>query len=137
MGLGRRLLYGTSYGNSAMTWGALTTSNNITHTANTDSFQVSQAGTYAISCYAFINAINTGGVFQMIGRYSTNGTTWSNVLVSHGSSSYMVNTTMFLQGIATTAANSYFSITTYNTTSGNVTLNSTTPFSYFHMYRIG
>ena len=119
-----------------MTWMALITSNNITHTTNTNSFQVSQAGTYAISCYVYISTI-ASGAFQLIGRYSTNGTTWSNVLVTTGSGAYLANTTLSIQGIYTMAANSYFDIMIYNATGSNVTLNSTSPLSYFQMYRIG
>ena len=115
---------------------ALITSNNITHTTNTDSFQVSQAGTYAISCYIAITTIASGG-FQMIGRYSTNGSTWSNVLATNGQGAYLANTTMSLNGIYTMAANSYFDIQLYSATGSNVTLNSTSPLSYFQMYRIG
>ena len=83
--------YGT--GNQNLTWMALITSNNITHTTNTDSFQVAQAGTYVISCYIYISTI-AAGAFQMIGRYSINGSTWSNVLVSTGSGAYLANSTM-------------------------------------------
>ena len=70
-------LWTTTYwtGNQPLTWMALISSNNITHSTNTDSFQVSQAGTYAISCYVYISTI-ASGAFQLIGRYSTNGSTW-------------------------------------------------------------
>ena len=55
-------LYGTSYGtgNQSVTWAALTTSRSITHTANTNFFQVSQAGTYFISCYVYLSTITAG-----------------------------------------------------------------------------
>ena len=129
-------LYGTSYGSQSVTRGALTTSHNITHTANTDSFQVLQAGTCLISCYVYFSTI-TAGAFQLIGRYSTNGSTWSSVLVSAGQGADLTSTTMSTQGIYTMAANSYANIQIYNATSGNVTLLATTPFSYFYMYRIG
>ncbi len=115
---------------------ALITSNNIPHTTNTNSFQVSQAGTYVISCYVYISTI-AAGAFQLIGRYSPNGTTYSNVLVSTGQGAYLANTTLSMQGIYTMAANSYFDIMIYNATGGNVVLNATSPNSYFQMYRIG
>ena len=131
-------LYGTSYGtgNQSVTWAALTTSRNITHTANTNSFQVAQAGTYFISCYVQFNTITTGG-FQIIGRYSTNGSTWSNVLASTGAGASLAGVTMSTQGIYTMAASSYADIQIYNATTGTVTLYGTTPLSYFYMYRIG
>ena len=49
----------------------------------------------------------------------------------------MQNTTMSMQGIYTMAASSYADIMIYNATTGAVTLNATTPNSYFYMYRIG
>ena len=136
--MGPRPLYGTSYGtgNQSVTWAAQTTSRNITHTANTNSFQVAQAGTYFISCYVFLTTI-TRGAFQLIGRYSTNGSACSNVLVSTGAGAYLTNTTMSMQGIYTMAASSYADIQVYSGTTGTVTLYSTTPLSYFYMYRIG
>ena len=75
-------LWNTTYGtgNQTMTWMALI---NITHTTNTNSFQAAQAGTYVISCYVYISTI-AAGAFQLIGRYSPNGTTYSNVLASTG-----------------------------------------------------
>ena len=73
----------------------------------------------------------------MIGRYSPNGTNYSNVLATNGQGAYLANTTMSLNGIYTMAANSYFDIQLYNATGSNVTLNSTSPLSYFQMYRIG
>jgi hypothetical protein len=115
---------------------ALITSNNITHTTNTNSFQVAQAGTYVISCYIYISTI-AAGAFQMIGRYSINGSTWSNVLVSTGSGAYSANSTMSINGIYTMAANSYFDIQLYNATGADVVLTTTSPNSYFQMYRIG
>ena len=42
-----------------------------------------------------------------------------------------------MQGIYTMAANSYADILIYSATTGAVTLNATTPNSYFYMYRIG
>ena len=133
-------IYGTSHanGNVNFTWGALTTSNNITHTANTDSFQVTQAGTYFIGCYVAPTSTATSGLMQMIGRYSTNGSTWSNVLVSTypGTSVTANNSTLVLQGICTMALNSYFDVQMYNT-AGTITLNATNPNSCFYMYRIG
>ena len=122
-----------------MTWGASSTSNNITHAANTNSFQVSQAGTYFIGCYAYVSSTHASGLMQLIGRYSTNGSSYSNVLVSTyggtglGTSIY----TLVLQGIYTMAASSYFDIQIYSTLSGTLTFNTTTPNSYFYMYRIG
>ena len=129
-------LYGTSYGNQSVTWGALTTSRNITHTANTNSFQVSQAGTYLIACYVYLSTI-TAGAFQLIGRYSTNGSAWSNVTVTTGQGANLANCTLSMQGICTMAANSYADILIYNATTGTVTLTAVTPNSYFYMYRIG
>ncbi len=95
-----------------MTWGAASTSNNITHTANTNSFRVTQAGTYFISCYAYVSSTYASGLMQLIGRYSINSTSWSNVLVCTyggtglGTSIY----TVVLQGIYTMAASSYFDV---------------------------
>ena len=123
-------------GNQTMTWATLTNSNNITRAANTNSFQVSQAGTYVISCYIHISTI-AAGAFQLIGRSSTNNSTWSNVLVSTGSGAYLASSTMTMQGIYTMAASSYFDIMIYNQTGGIATLYATTPNSYFHMYRTG
>jgi hypothetical protein len=97
---------------------------------------VAQAGTYFIACYAYLSTI-TAGSFQLIGRYSTNGSTWSNVIVSTGQGASLSNTTLSMQGIYTMAANSYADILIYNATTGAVTLNATTPNSYFYMYRIG
>ena len=118
-----------------MTWMALLTSNNTTHTTNTISFQVAQAGTYVISCYVFLTTI-AAGAFQ-IGRYSPNGTNYSNVLVSTGQGAYLAYATLSMQGIYTMAANSYFDIMLYNATGGTVVLNATSPNIYFQMYRIG
>ena len=116
--------------------GAVTTNNNIVHTANTDSFQESQAGTYFIGCYVYLSAI-TAGPFQLIGRYSTNGTAWNNVLVSTGAGASLQGTTIAMQGIDTMAKDSFFDIVIYNATTGTVTLTATLPNSYFYMYRIG
>jgi hypothetical protein len=131
-------LYGTSYatGNQSVTWAALTTSCSITHTANTNSFQVAQAGTYFIACNVYLSAI-TAGSFQLIGRYSTNNSTWSNVLVSTGQGANLASSTLSMQGIYPMAANSYADILIYNATTGTVTLTAVTPNSYFYMYRIG
>ncbi len=75
---------------------------------------------------------------QMIGRYSTNGSTWSNVLVATypGTSITANSSTLVLQGIWTMALNSFFDVQMYNT-AGTITLIATTPNSYFYMYRIG
>jgi hypothetical protein len=120
-----------------MTWGAASTSNNITHTANTNSFRVTQAGTYFIGCYAYVSSTHASGLMQLIGRYSTTGSSWSNVLVStYGSSGLGTSIyTVVLQGIYTMALNSYFDVQIYSTLSGTLTFNATTPKSY--MYRIG
>ena len=135
------LLSGNSYavGTVNMTWASSTTSNNISHTASTDSFQVSQAGTYFIGCYITSSSTGSSGVMQLIGRYSTNGTTWSNVLVSTypGSTLIASSSTVFLQGLYQMAANSYFDVQVYNGTPSTLTFYATVPNSYFYMYRIG
>ena len=135
------LLSGASYavGTSGMTWAASTTSYNISHTVNTNSFQVSQAGTYFIGCYITSTSSGSSGVMQLIGRYSTNGTTWSNVLVSTypGSTLIANSSTVFLQGIYSMAANSYFDVRVYNGTPSALTFHTSAPNSYFYMYRVG
>ena len=50
-----------------------------------------------------------------------------------GSSTY----TVVLQGTYTMALNSYFDVQIYSTLAGTLTFNTTTPNSYFYMYRIG
>ena len=119
--------------------GAASTSNNITHTASTNSFQVSQAGTYFISCYAYVSSTYASGLMQLIGSYSTNGSSWSNVLVSTYGSSGLGSSiyTVVLQGIYTMAARSYFDVQIYSTLPSAVSFNTTAPNSYFYMYRIG
>ena len=131
-------LYGTSYGtgNQSATWGALTTSRGITHTTNTNSFQVSQAGFYFVTCYVYVSTI-TAGAFQLIGRFSNNGSTWSNVMVSTGQGAYLQGSTLSMQGMCIMSANSYADILIYNATTGTVTLTAVVPNSYFYMYRIG
>ena len=131
----------TSYGTGSplMTWGALTTSTNITDTTSSDSFQVSQAGTYAISCFVNASASGSSSVMQLIARYSTIGSTWSTALVSTypGSSIPSRKITLSIHGIYTMAANSYIDMQIYNATGATITLVATAPNSYFQMYRIG
>jgi hypothetical protein len=73
----------------------------------------------------------------LIGRYSTNNSTWSNVLASTGAGAYLTGVTVSIQGIIVMAASSYADIQLYNGTTGTVTIYNQTPVSFFHMYRIG
>ena len=72
-------IYTTAYASDAyFTWGAMTTSNTITHTVGTSSFQVSQAGTYMIGLSILSSGTNgTSGYAQPYIISSPNNSAWT------------------------------------------------------------
>jgi hypothetical protein len=134
-------LNATSYAANgvSMSWKSGLTSSNIIHTTDSITFQVNQAGTYFVGVYAYCTSTHASGVVQLIGRYSANNTTYTNVLLSQypGTSLGTSHQTLTLQGLVAMAANSYIVVDLYHTCPNNVVFNATAPLSYLYMYRIG
>ena len=124
----------TTYASDAyFTWGAMTTSNNITHTAGTSSFQVSQAGTYTIGLSILSSGTNgTSGFAQPYIITSPNNSTWTSY---HGSifpaQLIYPYSNLTLNVILTLPANTYVAIRLYSTLASSLSLNSAALLNYF------
>ena len=129
-----------SYASDAyFTWGAMTTSNNITHTAGTSSFQVSPAGTYMIGLSVLSSGTNgSTGFAQPFIVTSPNNSTWTGY---HGSifpaQLICQYSNLTLNNILTLPANTFVAIKLYITLTPNLSLNGNGVLNYFYMYRNG
>ena len=130
----------TTYASDALfTWGAMTTSNNITHAAGTSSFQVSQAGTYMIGFSILSSGTNgTSGFAQPYIITSPNNSTWTSYNASIFPAQLIYPySNLTLNAILTLPANTYVAIKLYSTLASSLSLNNAALLNYFYMYRIG
>ena len=133
-------IYGTAYASNAyFTWGAMTTSSNITHTANTSQFLVSQAGTYVIACSVLSGGTNgSTGFAQLYIVTSPNNSTWTGCNGSIVPAQLLYQyTNLSVNAVLALPAGTYVALQLYNTLSANLTLDSAALLNYFYMYRVG
>ena len=113
----------TTYASDAyFTWEAMITSNNITHTAGTSSFQVSQAGTYMIGLSILSSGTNgTTGFAQPFIATSPNNSTWTgnNGSIFPAQLIYQYSN-LALNSILALPANTYVAIKLYSTLTASV-----------------
>jgi hypothetical protein len=132
-------IYGTSYASGTqITWGAMTTSNGVTHTANTASFKLSQAGTYSIGA-SLMNTVATGsagGIAQLLMFTSPDNATWTQFGSGYAAGPFSQYTPLTGDNIVSVPANYYVLFTIYSTV-GTVTFHSSGVISYMYLYRIG
>ena len=117
----------------------MTTSNNITHTANTSSFQVGQAGTYIVGCSVLSSGTNgSTGYANLYIVTSPNNSTWTGSLGSIVPAQIIYQfTNSAVNAVLTLPANTYVAFKLYSTLTSNLSLNSSGVLNYFYMYRIG
>jgi hypothetical protein len=133
-------IYGVSYASGALlTWGAMNTSNGVTHTANSTSFKLSQSGTYFIGAAVMstVTLGSAGQIAQLLILTSTDNSTWTQFGSGCAAGPLAVNTPLTTNNIVTMPLpNYYVSISMYSTV-GSVTLHSSGLISYIYIYRIG
>jgi hypothetical protein len=133
-------IYGTSYASAAqLTWGAMTSSNGVTHTANSTSFKLSQGGTYFIGAnlMSTVATGSPGGVAQLLMFTSPDNATWTQFGSGCVAGTVAQYAPLTANSIVTVPLPNYYVLITMYSTVGTITLHASGVISYIYMYRIG
>ena len=128
----------TNSGLSVLQWGAMTSygPQTITHTTNTASFEVSNAGLYLFNVQLTTNGTANAAQCYLGLQYSTNGSTWSTTAQNTCAWQQNNQQTMTLTVMQAMAANSYAQIVLSNGSSASFSVSTTASTTFFNMCRV-
>ena len=134
-------LYGTSYTASATTaigWTTSFTSSNITHTANTATFAVSQAGVYKFDCQIYFQTYYAAALLLNLQRSTNSGSTWVTQSINPsmtGSSQSIL--CMAISTLVQATAGDWFQYTITNPLTYAVLISSSSANTFHSVCRVG
>jgi hypothetical protein len=125
---------------TSVKWGALSSygPQTITHTTNTGPFRVANAGFYLVVVNLTIDSTGYGGggPTALNIAYSTNDSSYSNVVVVQQNYQFPGSQNIYATGMLNMAANSYVQVYFYNNSGSTVNFTTTAAYSTIQIARV-